>query len=244
MGFHAEIERTLGLWAADFKGFEPAYVAAAAHQAAELAPPDLGLTGRTALGRWIGLVTWVEASFLSFTFADQSAATLAWRRLRAVAEGRYAPTSPLGRAIAAFCADLRRLRSVSDADSMLLSLAFGELIDGFDQRYAVSRGWLEADPARLERAAALSTGTLGLFATLGAIREWQLPLLHPTHPARRMIAAIGSARAQAAAGQLGPARLEALTLLEQLDSQHAELAAWTRGMLAVWGLLPEEEAFA
>ena len=122
-------QRILELWAADLRGFYPHLVEQATAETARILPHNAGLVEQTVLARWVGLTVWlrhITAHELAVPVED---AVRFWRGLRAVAETRAAPTSPLGQAILAVVSDMRRLPQVQPADQMLVSLAAADVLD-------------------------------------------------------------------------------------------------------------------
>ncbi len=228
----SETKHLLNLWAAEYRGFYPHLIDAAARQALLIEPPWASAVERTVLGRWVGLVTWLRYITEHELHVPLEDAPRFWRGLRAVAENRAAPMSPLGSAIVAVIADIRRLPLVTAADQMLLGLALADVLDGLASQYRWRLQQQPPSPAEALIAHSRATGTLGLYASLGAVRQWELALVLPAHPVRRMIASVSDVRGLLLQPDPDTERLR--TLLRQvqhglgaLTPQQAELREWT-----------------
>lgn len=229
--------RILELWAADLRGLYPALVQRAAGYAEQLLPPQPSVVEQTVLARWTGLVLWLEHTTRHELKLSEEAALRYWRSLRAVAENRAAPTSPLGLAITSIVADIRRLPQVEAADQMLLSLAVAELLDGLAMRYRWRLDAYYPTPAEELSALARASGTLGLYASVSALRGWDLAALMPAHPVRRLIVRVGEVRALLAspdaAERAAKAQQTVADLLAQLEPRWASLHTWTTQLAQV-----------
>ncbi|HYF65474.1 MAG TPA: hypothetical protein VD886_21790, partial [Herpetosiphonaceae bacterium] len=186
------LDTLLLAWAGQYNGLGVGHVARAAALSAVICPDAATPTDRTILSRWF---TWVFALH-DYTVHDLSLppaqATALWRGLRAVAEGRAAPTSPLGQALSDLVANLGRLRHVGPADSTLAGLGVGHFLDGLARLHEERRRPGSAQTGRASGPAlrAQTSGFWGAWALMSATRGWGLSRCLLSHPARRLIPAI------------------------------------------------------
>ena len=233
-------EQLLTLWASELRGFYPALIQRAAHWTDSILPQKSSLEEQTVLGRWCGLMIWLRFHTLYELRVSLDEAPRYWRGMRAVAERRAAPTSPLGKAMLAVVSDIKRLPQVTEADQMLLGLALGDVLDGLASWYRWNTEHAEPTSAEALIASSRAAGLLGLYASLGALREWDLPRMLPSHPLRRMITLTSDVCGlliDPLVGDDADQRLEDRqhqlhTARSKLDAEYAELCSWSEHICA------------
>ena len=104
-------------------------------------------------------------------------------------------------------------------------------------------------PAEALLADSRATGTLGLYACLGAVQGWDLCTLMPSHPIRRLILQVGDLRALATQPNADqPRRSEReeqiRSALEALEPRWKPLRDWTELIMAALPSAPVPEGEA
>lgn len=249
------------LWAGAYSGMDEPIIGAAHSQLRWIAPPWLTAADQTLLGRWLCLREWLNHYVREDMQLPAERAFVFWRGLRAVAEGRSAPTSHFGAAIADVLGMVRHLADLQAADGLFIGVGLGEWLDGLSAHYQ----WrcspeLPALSTYLVAAPRVA-GALSMYALLSAARGWGLAELLPSSPVRRVIAPVGTALVLI--GDIyGPANASLLLpILRQVHGQQAgeraqvmlndllgeidatlrplasrwhEFADWTRLLIAGW----------
>lgn len=235
------LDTLLLAWAGQYNGLGVGHVARAAALSALICPDVATPTDRTILSRWF---TWVFALH-DYTRHDlclpPAQATALWRGLRAVAEGRAAPTSPLGAALSDLVANLSRLRHVGPADSTLVALGVGHFLDGLARLYEEQRRGTDSQRASAPPNLAIraqTSGFWGAWTWLSATRSWGLSRCLISHPARRLLPTLEhaaivccEAAVQPAGAAADPALSSVELTLRSLPAEWADFSRWSRHLL-------------
>lgn len=221
---------TLLTWAAQYTRYQFHHVTNATYLTPLIVPHPNAIVERAVIGRWltwVGLLTEFVTNELALA-PDQAMGM--WRGLRAVAEQRVAPTSPLGNALNDIVANLMRLANVTPADRTLVGVATGRLLDGLTRRYEWQ--YREETPRTeyVQKALINSSGVWGCLSLLSAIRSWGLAEVLPTNPARKAmdLVEIAAWHAQQPPSYEQQTSLEhARQALQELPIQSREFAQWS-----------------
>ena len=223
---------TLLTWTAQYTRYKFHHATNATYLTPLLIPQPRAIVERAVIGRWLiwhGLLT--EFVTRELTLPPLEAMGM-WRGLRAVAEQRSAPTSPLGTALNDIVANLARLSHVTPADRTLVGIATGRLLDGLARRYEWQHRAEQPAPEYVTKALISSTGVYGIIALLSALRGWRLAELLPNHPARKAMELVEHA---AWSVQQPPSDAQSViqvqTALQALANERHEFAHWMLNLI-------------